>query len=66
MATITNSLFNQKTFLFDLLKIQQEMEKSHKGMDVDFSALRDSILRTKVGMTAEDVAWVEQIIAERV
>jgi hypothetical protein len=60
MATNAELRLVQTTFYFDLLQMQAENKKS--GIEV--KGLKTMISRTKAGMTKEDIAWVEQQIAE--
>jgi len=61
MATGIEIRTTQKTALFDLLMIKAEMMKEKKETD---KWLEKLIIKTKTAMEAEDVAYVEKMIAE--
>ncbi|MCL1822958.1 MAG: hypothetical protein FWG44_02025 [Oscillospiraceae bacterium] len=50
----------QKTALFDLLKLKKDNEK--EGINLKY--LNELIIRAKATMEAEDVAYVEKMVAQ--
>ena len=60
MASSTEIRATQKTELFRILKLEKANEK--RGIKVE--GLRELIIELKAPMEAEDVAYVEKIIAE--
>ncbi|MCL1823019.1 MAG: hypothetical protein FWG44_02335 [Oscillospiraceae bacterium] len=52
----------QKAALFDLLMLKKEMEKEKN--EANLKALEIIIVKTKTVMEAEDVAYVEKMIAQ--
>ncbi|MDR2558270.1 MAG: hypothetical protein LBC86_01810 [Oscillospiraceae bacterium] len=62
MASGTEIRTAQKEKLFDLLKLKKVLEKNNASINLD--ALSELIIRTKASMEAEDVAYVEKMIAE--
>lgn len=61
MAANTEIKTVQKTALFDLLKLIYDNQKSRVSLEV---GLKELIIKMKAAMDAEDVAYVEKIIAE--
>jgi len=62
MATGIEIRTAQKTALYDLLTLKAEIEKENNG--VLHKGLAKLINKTKATMEAEDVAYVEKMIAE--
>jgi len=62
MASSIEIRTTQKDKLFDLLKLKKVLLKDNATINLD--ALNDLIVKTKAIMEAEDVAYVEKMIAE--
>jgi hypothetical protein len=62
MASGTEIRTGQKEKLFDLLKLKKVLMKDNPTINID--ALNELIVRTKASMEAEDVAYVEKMLAE--
>jgi predicted O-linked N-acetylglucosamine transferase (SPINDLY family) len=62
MASGTEIRTAQKDKLFDLLILKKDMKNENPG--ICLKALNRMITKTKAAMEAEDVAYVEKMIAE--
>jgi len=60
MANAIEIRTTQKTTLFKFLKL----EKENKKAGIEVKGLKDLIIEAKTAMEAEDVAYVEKMIAE--